>query len=83
MAGGATEVHEAAFGEQENVVPVREGVFVHLRLDVEALHAFGLFRAVHLDFVVEMADVSRRWPGPSSCSMCSSVMMSQLPVVVT
>ena len=35
MAGGAAEVHEAAFGEQVDAVAVREGVEVVLRLDVD------------------------------------------------
>ena len=37
---------------------VGKGVFVHLRLDVELLHAFGVVQAVHLDLVVEVADVT-------------------------
>ena len=41
MAGGATEVHQAAFGEQEDRIAAGEGVLVHLRLDVELLDALG------------------------------------------
>src|SRR5204863_6551457 len=35
VAGGATEVHEAAFGEEVNAVAAGEAVFVDLRLDVQ------------------------------------------------
>ena len=34
MAGGAAQVHQAAFGQNEDAVAVGEGVHVHLRLDV-------------------------------------------------
>ena len=37
---------------------VGEGVLVHLRLDVELLHALGVVQPAHLDFVVEVADVA-------------------------
>ena len=54
---GATQIHETAFRQHENLVPVRETVFVDLGLDVDALHAFSFVEEVDLDFVVEMADV--------------------------
>ena len=38
--------------------PLGEGEHVVLRLDVGALDARGLVQAVHLDLVVEMADVA-------------------------
>src|SRR5206468_4579233 len=37
VTGGATEVHQAAFGEQVDAMAVGEGVSVNLRLDVEFL----------------------------------------------
>src|ERR1017187_9953201 len=58
MAGGATEVHQPALGQQVNAVAARKGVFVHLRLDVELGDALGVVQAVHLDFVVEVANVA-------------------------
>lgn len=39
VAGGAAEVDEAAFGQQEHGVAVGHQVFVDLRLDVDHLHA--------------------------------------------
>ena len=41
MTGGATEIHQPAFGQHENLVAIGEGVFVHLRFDVGALDALG------------------------------------------
>src|SRR5215213_7158459 len=58
MAGGATEVHEAAFGEHEDFVAVIEGVLVDLRFDVGPLHALGGVEEVDLNLVVEVADVT-------------------------
>ncbi len=58
VAGGATEVHQAAFGQHEDAVAVGEGVHVDLRLDVRALHALGFVQAIDLDFVVEVTDVA-------------------------
>ena len=57
MTCGATEIHQATFGEEENFAPVRERVLIHLRFDVGSLHAFGFVESVHLNFIVEMADV--------------------------
>ena len=48
MAGGAAEIHEAAFGEQINRAAVRQHVFVVLRFHVDALHAFQRVELVHL-----------------------------------
>ena len=53
----ATQVYQTAFRQHENLVPVRETVFVDLGLDVDALHAFSFVEEVDLDFVIEMADV--------------------------
>src|ERR1051325_9333158 len=58
MTGSATEVHETAFGEHENRVAVREHVFVVLRLDVDLLDPLRGVQTVHLNLVVEVADVT-------------------------
>ena len=70
MACRATQVHQAAFCQQEDRVACRECVLVNLRFDVGVLDVRIVHQLVDLDFVVEMA-------------ICSMVMMSQLPVVVT
>src|SRR5580658_1561988 len=57
MAGGAAEVHETAFREDEDRAAVGEGVLIHLGLDVEAL-GVGTFKLGHLDLVVEVTDVA-------------------------
>ena len=58
MAGGATEVHQAAFGEHVNAVAGREGILIDLRLDVSADDVLGFVELVDLDLVVEVADVT-------------------------
>jgi len=52
------EVYQATFREHVDAVPAGKGVLVHLRLDVELGDAFGGVQPVHLDLVVEMADVA-------------------------
>jgi len=58
VAGGATEIHQPAFGQQVNAVAAGKGVFVHLRLDVELGDALGIVQLIHLNLVVEVADVA-------------------------
>src|SRR6266404_2533725 len=57
MAGGAAEVHEPSFGQQEYFVAVRKGVLIYLRLDVRALHVLGVVERVDLNLIIEVADV--------------------------
>src|SRR5439155_2385360 len=58
MAGRTAQVYQAAFSQQVDAMTVREGVFVHLRLDAELGNAIRLVEAAHLNLVVEMADVA-------------------------
>src|SRR6476660_4852798 len=57
MTRGATEIDQTPFGEHKNFAAVRESVLVDLWFDVGSLHAFGFVESVHLNLVVEMADV--------------------------
>ena len=57
MTGGATEIHQPPFGEQENFVTIGERVLVHLRFDIGFFHAFGGVERIDLNLVIEMADV--------------------------
>src|SRR6185437_3782083 len=58
VAGGAAQVDQAAFGQQEDRIAVGEDVLVHLRLDVDVLHAREGDQRIDLDLVVEVADVA-------------------------
>ena len=58
VAGSTAEVQEAAFGEHEDAVAIGENPFVVLRLDFVADDARNLLEAGHIDFVVEVADVT-------------------------
>ena len=58
MAGGAPEVEQAARGEHDDAVPVRENETVHLRLDVLALDARPALNAREVDLVIEVTDVT-------------------------
>src|SRR2546421_6286095 len=56
MSGGAAEIHQSAFSEQENFVTVRERVLIDALLDVRSLRLARVER-VDLNFVIEVADV--------------------------
>src|ERR1700730_13955328 len=58
MSGGAAQVHQPAFGQQEDVVTAGELVHVHLRLDIGFLNAGRRVQAVHLNLVVEVSDIA-------------------------
>lgn len=58
VTGSAAEVEEAAFGEHEDAVTIGENPFVVLRLDFVPLDARNLLEAGHVNFVVEVTDVT-------------------------
>ncbi len=57
VAGGAAEVHEAALGEDDDLVAVVETPHVGAGLELVAGRA-GAGEAGHVDLVVEVADVA-------------------------
>lgn len=58
VASGAAEVQQAAFGQHKDAVAIGENPFVVLRLDFVADDARNLLEPCHVDFVVEVADVT-------------------------
>ena len=58
VTGSAAEVQQAAFSEDKDAVTIGENPFVVLRLDFVALDARNLLEAGHVDFVVEVTDVT-------------------------
>ena len=58
MPCGTSQVHQTAFGQQEDGMSCREGIFVHLRLDVDVLDIRIVHQFIHLNFVVEVTDVA-------------------------
>src|SRR5437667_8875156 len=55
--GGTAKVYQTTFGQQEDLVAIREGVFIYLRFDVGALDSFGRVQLVDLNFIIKMSDV--------------------------
>jgi hypothetical protein len=82
VAGGAAQVDQAAFGQQEDRVAIRERVLVHLRLDVELGDAG---KALSASTWISLS----KWPMLQTMAWsfiwlrCSMVSTSLLPVVVT
>ena len=58
MAFGATEIHQPALGQQVDAAVARQIKAVHLRFDIEARNPFGLVEAVHLNLIIEVANVA-------------------------
>ena len=58
MAGSATQVDQTTLGEQNDGVAIREGEFVHLRLDLLTLDAGPVLEFLDLNFGVKVADVA-------------------------
>src|SRR5712691_3287504 len=58
MARCAAEIHEPAFGENQDGMTIGENPLVVLRLDVDPANAFDLPQPGYVDLVVEMADVA-------------------------
>lgn len=56
VASGATQVEQTALSQHDNTVTIGEDESVHLGLDVEA--GGGLHQVLHVDLVIEVADVS-------------------------
>jgi hypothetical protein len=83
MAGRAAQVHQAAFGQHEDAVAALEGVLIHLRLDVQSF--FTPCASFSFSIWISLS----KWPMLQTIAwsfiffMCSSVMMSTLPVQVT
>ena len=58
MAGGATQIDQATFGQEENRIAGRESVFIDLRLDIRMFDSGIMHQLIDLDFVVEVADIA-------------------------
>ena len=59
MPRSAAQVHQASLGQEEDGVSVlREGIFVHLRLDVQMADTGIVHQAVHLYLIIEVSDVA-------------------------
>ena len=57
VASGAAQVEQTARRQHDDALPVREHVAIDLRLDVLDLDALDGLKALHIDLVVEVADV--------------------------
>jgi len=58
VSRGASEVDQATFGQQDDGVASREGVFVDLGLDVLMADAGVVLESLDVDLVVEVTDVA-------------------------
>ena len=57
VPGGATEVHQTAFGQQDDVLAF-DGVLVYLRLDVVMARTVVLFEPGYINLIVKVSNVT-------------------------
>ena len=58
VTGGATQVEESTLGQHDNTVAIWELKSVDLRLDLGFLDSWVGLKTVHVNFVIEVTDVS-------------------------
>ena len=58
VTGGATQIHQSSFGQQNDRVAIGERELVHLRLDLDVLDAATLLQLLDLNLDVQVADVT-------------------------
>jgi hypothetical protein len=58
VSSGATEVEETSLGKDDDTMTIGELVAVNLLLDVDALDTGVFVKTFHVDFVIEVTDVS-------------------------
>src|ERR1700676_2764132 len=58
MAGSATKIHQATFGEDRQTFPIGPFHLVDLRFNVDAFQAFIFEHAGDINLKVEVADVA-------------------------
>mmetsp|Transcript_32869 Transcript_32869/g.38137 ORF Transcript_32869/g.38137 Transcript_32869/m.38137 type:complete len:436 (-) Transcript_32869:75-1382(-) len=58
MSSGATQVQESSLGENDDSVTIRELIDISSILDVDSLDSWVVSESLHVDFVIEMADVT-------------------------
>lgn len=58
VTSSTTEVEESSFSKNNDTVSVRELEAINLRLDVDTLDARDLVESSHIDFVIEVTDVT-------------------------
>src|SRR6266550_4949466 len=54
---GTAKVYQTTFSQQEDLVAIRETVFIYLRFDIGALDPFARVQRLDLNFVIKMSDV--------------------------
>ena len=58
MTSGTSEVEESSLSENNNTMSVWENPSVDLWLDVLSLDTWPVLETFHIDFVIEMSDIS-------------------------
>mmetsp|Transcript_60139 Transcript_60139/g.68467 ORF Transcript_60139/g.68467 Transcript_60139/m.68467 type:complete len:448 (+) Transcript_60139:448-1791(+) len=58
MTSGASQVQQSTFSQDDDAVTVGEDPSGNLGFDVDLLNTFDLLQTSHVDFVIEMTDVS-------------------------
>ena len=58
MTGSATQVQESSLSEDDDSVTIWEEISINLRFNFSSLDTWVSIETSHVDFVIEMSDVS-------------------------
>ena len=77
MTHGATQIDQTTFGQQNDMFSIFHGESIHLRLDVSLFGAI-LFQPLHINFTVEMTNVTNNGVIPHTLKVfsCDDVFTS-------
>ena len=77
MTHGATQIDQTTFGQQNDMFSIFHGESIHLRLDVSLFGAV-LFQPLHINFTVEMTNVTNNGVIPHTLKVfsCDDVFTS-------
>src|SRR5439155_22059960 len=57
MTGGAAEVYQPTFSQEEDFMAIGETILIYLRFNVGALDSLGRVQSIDLNFIIKVADV--------------------------
>ena len=77
MTHGATQIDQTTFGQQNDMFSIFHGESIHLRLDISLFGAI-LFQPLHINFTVEMTNVTHNGVIPHTLKVfsCDDVFTS-------
>ena len=58
MSGCTTQIDKTSIGQQNNTMPIREIITIHLRLDIHTFNTRIMFQSIYLDLIIKVTDIA-------------------------